>query len=163
MRTTFLFLFFCLTANLTQAQPKFKTGSIELDGDLNQINLAANADFGKFRAELGVTYQIAGNRIDHFHTELHMEPAEIYYALEVSRVCHRPVDDVIEVYRTKHGKGWGKIAKELGIKPGSAEFHELKERVSQRSAGYRNHDDNDNENDQGKGKKNHGKGKGRNK
>jgi hypothetical protein len=30
------------------------------------------------------------------------------------------------VYKQSKGKGWGVIAKELGIKPGSPEFHALK-------------------------------------
>ena len=30
------------------------------------------------------------------------------------------------VYERDHGQGWGNIAKRMGIKPGSAEFHRLK-------------------------------------
>ncbi len=165
MRTMIFFMLLCLAARPVSAQSKFRTGNVEIDGDLNQININANANFGKFRAELSTAYNIAENKIDHFHSELKMEPAEIYYTLEVSRVCNRPVDDVIEVYKTKRGKGWGKIAKELGIKPGSAEFHELKNRVSVRS-GNHDRDDNYNEgeggngNGHGKEKKNHGNGNG---
>jgi hypothetical protein len=33
---------------------------------------------------------------------------------------------VLEIYERDHGQGWGVIAKRLGIKPGSAEFHALK-------------------------------------
>jgi hypothetical protein len=33
---------------------------------------------------------------------------------------------VIEQYRSSKGKGWGVLAKSLGIKPGSKEFHALK-------------------------------------
>ena len=33
---------------------------------------------------------------------------------------------IVETYQTNRTKGWGVIAKELGIKPGSAEFHALK-------------------------------------
>lgn len=153
MRTTIALLFLLAVSNLLNAQVRFRTGDVTLDGNLNQINISANVDFGKFRTELSVAYNIPENKIDYYHAEMQMEPAEIYYTLEVSRVCHKPVDDVIVVYRNKHGKGWGKIAKELGIKPGSAEFHELKQRVQERSA-RGDYDDRDN------GKGNHGKGKG---
>jgi len=159
MRNFFLLVILYLMTLPVQAQSKFKTGSVDIDGDLNQINISANANFGKFRTELSLAYNITESRIDHFHSELHMEPAEIYYALEVSHVCQKPVDDVIEVYKTRRGKGWGRIAKDLGIKPGSDEFHELKERVRQRAGNQ----DQDDQGDSGKGKKNHGKGKGRNK
>jgi hypothetical protein len=33
---------------------------------------------------------------------------------------------VLKEYKTSKGKGWGVIAKSLGIKPGSAEFQALK-------------------------------------
>ena len=36
-------------------------------------------------------------------------------------------DQVFKIYNANKGKGWGVIAKELGIKPGSPEFHALKQ------------------------------------
>ncbi|MDX1701966.1 MAG: hypothetical protein R3250_15170, partial [Melioribacteraceae bacterium] len=42
----------------------------------------------------------------------------------LSSATDRPVSEVVELYSEK--KGWGAVAKELGIKPGSEEFHELK-------------------------------------
>jgi hypothetical protein len=33
---------------------------------------------------------------------------------------------VLEKYKAGKGKGWGNLAKTLGIKPGSREFHALK-------------------------------------
>ena len=38
----------------------------------------------------------------------------------------KPIEDVITKYKSGKGKGWGSLAKSLGIKPGSAEFHSLK-------------------------------------
>ncbi len=38
----------------------------------------------------------------------------------------RSTEYVIEKYRSEKGKGWGTLAKSLGIKPGSKEFHALK-------------------------------------
>lgn len=133
MRTSYLFLLLLCIAMPLKAQIKFRTGNVELDTDLNRINVRASADFGKFKAELGTTYNISEQRIEHFHTELRMEPAEIYYALEIASVTNRPVDDVIEVYRIHKTHGWGQIAKQLGIKPGSAEFHQLKGKVKNKS------------------------------
>jgi len=50
-------------------------------------------------------------------------------------------------YRSGKAKGWGALAKSLGIKPGSKEFHALKN-------GHDLHDDKDRgeEKDKGKGK-----------
>jgi hypothetical protein len=39
---------------------------------------------------------------------------------------HQPIERVLTVYDSHKAKGWGAMAKELGIKPGSAEFHALK-------------------------------------
>jgi hypothetical protein len=61
------------------------------------------------------------------------------------------MDYVIDQYRSDKGKGWGVLAKTLGIKPGSREFHALKD-------GHELHDDKDR--DEGKGRR---KGKERNK
>lgn len=55
-----------------------------------------------------------------------MAPGEIYLALEISKLSKIPIDEVIIIYKKNKSKGWGYIAKEAGIKPGSAEFHQLK-------------------------------------
>lgn len=127
---TFILVSLVFTAN---AQVNFRTGNLKLDGDLNQINVEAKADFGKFRAEMGASYKIAESKIDYYHAELRMEPADIYFALEVSSVTRRPVDDIIRVYTDNRGNGWGQIAQQLGIKPGSAEFHALKGKVKNKA------------------------------
>ena len=63
-----------------------------------------------------------------------MEPAEIYFALELSKLSSRSIDQVVEIYEVNKDKGWGFIAKELGIKPGSPEFHSLKEQTKNKGA-----------------------------
>ena len=108
------------------AQISFKTGDVELETDLNEINVKANVDFGVFKAEMAATYDIEEKKIDYMHAELVLEPAEIYLALEIGRIANKPVDEVIETYKIHKDKGWGFIAKSLGIKPGSEEFHMLK-------------------------------------
>jgi cobalamin biosynthesis protein CbiG len=51
-----------------------------------------------------------------------MEPADVYMTLELAEIANTSVDDIVSVYKANRGKGWGVIAKELGIKPGSDEF-----------------------------------------
>jgi len=65
----------------------------------------------------------------------------------------------MERYRADKGKGWGVLAKSLGIKPGSKEFHALKR-------GHDIYDYNGKDRDKGKDKgkcknKSKSKGKGR--
>jgi hypothetical protein len=46
--------------------------------------------------------------------------------LQLGQWTQKPAEQVVRVYKANRGKGWGVIAKSLGIKPGSAEFHALK-------------------------------------
>ena len=62
-----------------------------------------------------------------------MEPAEIYLSLELSKISGQSIDQVVEIYKVDKDKGWGFIAKQLGIKPGSPEFHNLKENTKNKS------------------------------
>jgi hypothetical protein len=53
-------------------------------------------------------------------------PGDIYFACALAKLAGRPCRDVVGMWERDHGQGWGNIAKRLGIKPGSAEFHRLK-------------------------------------
>ena len=53
-------------------------------------------------------------------------PADAYIVCRFGEMSAKPTDYVIEKYRSEKGKGWGALAKSLGIKPGSKEFHALK-------------------------------------
>jgi len=44
----------------------------------------------------------------------------------LGEMSKRPTSSIIEKYKASKGKGWGGVAKSLGIKPGSKEFHALK-------------------------------------
>jgi hypothetical protein len=123
-------LLFSLFIYFVSAQVSFQTGSAQLDTDLNVINTRANLDFGAFKAGLVLDYNIAENRIDFMRTSLKMASAEIYLALEISRLSRRSVDHIIAIYRENKHRGWGYIAKQAGIKPGSSEFHQLKNNAS---------------------------------
>lgn len=53
-------------------------------------------------------------------------PGEAFMLFQLGAWSHQPIERVLTVYDSDKGKGWGAMAKELGIKPGSAEFHALK-------------------------------------
>ncbi len=54
-------------------------------------------------------------------------PGDVYMACTIASIIGRPCRYVVEQYERDHGQGWGAMAKRLGIKPGSAEFHRLKQ------------------------------------
>ena len=100
--------------------------ALDLDSFRGEINVAAQADIGGFRADLRATFGLSSGEIDGL-LEICDSPGDVYIALRVGEVAHLPVDRVVTEYRAHKGKGWGAIAKNLGIKPGSAEFHALKD------------------------------------
>ena len=129
--TIFFALLFCLISN---AQVQYNTGDAELDSDLSSINADARLDFGAFKTNLTLSYDISEKKIDYLNISVKMEPAEIYFALELSKLSGRSIDQVVEIYEVNKDKGWGFIAKQLGIKPGSPEFHNLKENTKNKGA-----------------------------
>jgi hypothetical protein len=53
-------------------------------------------------------------------------PADAFMVFQLGQMAHKPPETVLQTYSGNKSKGWGVIAKELGIKPGSKEFHALK-------------------------------------
>jgi len=90
-----------------------------------QLNVQAQADPSGFRAELATRFKIGDA---HFTARLSSfdNPADAYIILRLGEMSNKPLDYVIEKYEQNMEKGWGALAKSLGIKPGSDEFHALK-------------------------------------
>ena len=55
-------------------------------------------------------------------------PADVFMMVHISIFSGKPLSAVHDEYKRSKGEGWGVIAKEMGIKPGSAAFHNLKEK-----------------------------------
>ncbi len=115
------------------------------------FNIAAQADPSGFRVRLATRFRIGDAQINAVLSNI-PDPADAYIVLRLGELSHRPPEYVIERYRGGKKKGWGALAKSLGIKPGSKEFHALKS----------GHDLSDDGWGKGKGKeKDKGKGKGK--
>ena len=109
-----------------QASAQYNTGDEELNRTLVTIDADASINFGAFRADISGRYNITENKIDYLSVKVGMNAGDIYMTLELCKITGKTVDQVVVVYENNKGKGWGVIAKELGIKPGSSEFHALK-------------------------------------
>ncbi|ARU47496.1 hypothetical protein [Sulfurospirillum diekertiae] len=84
-------------------------------------------------------------------------PADAYMVLRLSELSGRSHEEVLRYYQANKHKGWGVMAKDLGIKPGSSEFKALKAGHDMRDFDDR-HDDRDRgDQDHGNGNKEHGK------
>jgi hypothetical protein len=114
---------------------------------MKDLNIRAQADPSGFRASLATRFKIGDAQITAVLSNVE-KPADAYMVLRLGEMSGQPTDRVTERYHSSKGQGWGNLAKSLGIKPGSKEFHALK----------RGHDLNGGDAGHGKGK---GKGKGK--
>jgi len=96
-----------------------------LDSFLGSVNAQARVDLPGFHATVSAQF---GVPIPQVQAVLHTvgSPADAFMVFQLGQMSHRPPETVVQTYKTHKGKGWGVIAKELGIKPGSQEFHALK-------------------------------------
>ena len=92
---------------------------------IRDLSIQAQTDPTGFRARLAARFQIGEAKIKAVLGNV-PDPADAYMVFRLGEISRHPPEKVIDVYKANKGKGWGVIAKQLGIKPGSAEFHALK-------------------------------------
>jgi len=139
----------------------------DLDGFLSGLNNQAHNDMHDYNVRLSVQFGMPLPQVQSLVRSM-ATPGDAFMCLQLGQMTRLPPDRVLQTYKANRGKGWGVVAKELGIKPGSAEFHALKRGdfvltgapgAAGNGGGYGNAQGNEG-NSQGGG---HGKGKGRNK
>ena len=102
--------------------------STAIAGDFDwvrDLSIQAQADPSGFRARLGARFRIGDAEISAVLSNVEY-PGDAYMVLRLGEMSGHPPDYVLNQYRSGKGKGWGALAKSLGIKPGSEEFHALK-------------------------------------
>jgi len=92
---------------------------------IRDFNIRADADPLEFRARLAARFNIGGLKVNAVISNVETR-ADAYMVLRLGEISKHPTDYVIEKYKANKGKGWGVLAKSLGIKPGSKEFQALK-------------------------------------
>ncbi len=123
------------------------TGDSEMDVFLKKVDSDAKKDVSAFKTMVTNKFGIVKKDIDKLLID--MLPGDVYMAAQVAKATGKSLSEVSTTYKKNKGKGWGVMAKELGIKPGSPEFHALKKSMKK---------------SEGKGKGEKGKGgKGKNK
>lgn len=134
MKKYLYFLLLLLPAGWLSAQSvsfTAKSGDTELDASLSEMNASAKLDLGAFKADVSLNFGLPKPKIETLLVT--MQPADVFMSAQVAVIIGKPVDDVVLVYNRNKGKGWGVIAKELGIKPGSKEFHQLKDSTKKKN------------------------------
>ncbi|RJQ41213.1 MAG: hypothetical protein C4550_02250 [Nitrospiraceae bacterium] len=120
----------------------------EFSSLITSMDVQADANMADFQGRLSVYFGAPALQVETIIRSVD-RPGDAYMCFRIAEITKKPVDVVLKEYKANKRKGWGVIAKNLGIKPGSKEFHELKKnKLPSDAAGH------------GKGK---GKGKGRGK
>ena len=94
-------------------------------GWLDNLNVKAQADSSGFRMQLATRFKIGSTDVKAVIGNVD-SPSDAYMVLRLGELSHKPVQEVLHVYSSNKNRGWGVMAKQLGIKPGSSEFHALK-------------------------------------
>jgi len=128
----------------------------DLNDFIRRVNEQAKADIKNFNTKLSAQFGIPVPKVDEILKAV-ASPADAFMVLQLGQMSDKKPDVVVKSYQANRDKGWGVIARELGIKPGSPEFHALK-RGDFSFTGKAG----DSEGQEGKGK-GKGKGKGHNK
>ena len=92
---------------------------------VDSLNITAKSDSSGFRLKLATRFHIGNAEVTAVIGDV-SRPSDAYMIFRLSELSHRPVAEVMTVYRANRKKGWGVMAKGLGIKPGSRAFHALK-------------------------------------
>ena len=103
-----------------------RTGDVWVDARLGEIN-----DYGRryrdpFVSEMTGYYDAPRSLVLDLLDRRGWAPADVYFACAIARTLGVPCLDVVQRYERNPGVGWGNLAKQMGIKPGSREFHALK-------------------------------------
>jgi hypothetical protein len=90
------------------------------------LNIRADADPYGFRAQLSTRFKIGDAQVRVVLGNVD-RPSDAYMVFRLGEMSSMSTDYVLSKYRAEKNKGWGALAKSLGIKPGSREFHALKQ------------------------------------
>lgn len=92
---------------------------------LKELNIRAKADLNGFKASLTTRFKVGDAEVSAVLGTVE-QPADAYMVMKLSEMSGQTVERVSDKYQTGKTQGWGAMAKSLGIKPGSSEFHALK-------------------------------------
>jgi hypothetical protein len=124
--TCLIFLALLVQGTASAQHVSKATGDKKFDAQLQKINEEAKADPDDFIRRLSERHNIPEQEIREAKAKHGLDDADIYMATTLARRTHRRVGDVAAEYKQNQGKGWGVMAQRMGIKPGSAEFKQMK-------------------------------------
>ena len=104
-----------------------RTGDVWVDTWLGDMNAYGNRYRDPFIDEMVRYHSAPRDLVTELLVQRRWAPGDVYYACSIARIIGRPCDYVADYWEENRGQGWGVVAQRLGIKPGSPEFHRLKQ------------------------------------
>ena len=103
-----------------------RTGDVWIETTLGDMNRYGTRYRDPFVDEMVRYHGAPRDLVTDLLTHRRWEPGDVYMACSIASIIGRPCRYVVDEYERDRGQGWGNIAKRMGIKPGSPEFHRLK-------------------------------------
>lgn len=103
-----------------------RSGDVWVDTQLRDMNTYGTRYREPFIDEMVRYHDAPRDLVRDLLVNQRWAPGDVYYACSIASIIGRPCRDVVNEWERDNGQGWGVIAKRMGIKPGSAEFHRLK-------------------------------------
>lgn len=102
------------------------TGDRKLDSLLGKIDQKAAADPDGFFRQLSQRQNVPESEIREAKERHDLSFGDTYMATALSRISKRPIGVVGKEYKQDQSRGWGVMARNSGIKPGSPAFKQMK-------------------------------------
>lgn len=93
---------------------------------IKDFNIKAEADLSGFRARMEARFRVGDVEIKAVLGDVE-KPSDAYIVFRFGEMSNESIDHIVNKYKANKHKGWGVLAKSLGIKPGSKEFQALKQ------------------------------------
>lgn len=103
-----------------------RSGDAWIDRQLGDVNHYGSRYRSPFVDEMARYHDAPRELVTELLVQRRWAPGDVYYACAMAKIIGRPCRHVVEVWERDHGQGWGAVAQQLGITPGSPEFHRLK-------------------------------------
>ena len=107
--------------------PSLVVAEYDFSLEVDSLNVSARSDHSRFNRDVALEFGISAAKVERLVGGLG-SAGDVYLSLKISKLSRRSVSDVVRIRQSSPGVGWGNVAKQMGIKPGSAEFKQLKQK-----------------------------------
>ena len=130
MKLRLLPLVLALAATSASAQYAYdyvpSTGDPTLDAVLETINLLFADEPEYYVEEIVYDTGVPVVYVEEYIVERRYAPSDVWMIAELSQQSGKSFEEVARAFDSNRAQGWGAVARQVGIKPGSPQFHALK-------------------------------------